>query len=100
MWTNPQTGKGWTDEEEAAFSAIMEAGKMERLPAIRLYRRLRGDLKKALRYANQARLSAEAWARSHPKAHLKRSLDALEPARQSAARVSGTLPLGSGESCA
>ena len=44
-------GKGWTDEEEVAFAQIMEAGGLERLPAIRLYRRLGSDLKRALKYA-------------------------------------------------
>lgn len=48
MWINPNTGLGWTGEEEAAFAAIMATGQLERLPAIRLYRRMRGNLNRAL----------------------------------------------------
>jgi hypothetical protein len=44
-------GKGWTDEEEHAFTEIMVTGGLERLPAIRLYRRFGCDLKRALKYA-------------------------------------------------
>ena len=50
-YVNPETGKGWTPEEEAAFAALMNAGGMQRLPAIRMYRRFGCDLEKALRYA-------------------------------------------------
>lgn len=51
MWINPKTGKGWTDDEEAAFAELMAAGRLERLPAIRLWKRFNRDLKKALKYA-------------------------------------------------
>lgn len=53
MWVNPRTGKGWNDEEEAAFAALQEAGRLKRLEAIRLYRRMGCDLAKALKYARQ-----------------------------------------------
>ena len=53
MWINEKTGKGWSDEEEAAFAQLMEAGGMERLPAIRLYRRMDCNLEKALRHAKE-----------------------------------------------
>jgi len=53
IWINPNTGKGWTDEEECAFAEIMAAGKLERLPAIRLYRRFKGDLGKAVKCARR-----------------------------------------------
>lgn len=52
MWINARTGKGWNDAEESAFETTMAAGKLERMEAIRLYRRMGGDLKKALQYAN------------------------------------------------
>jgi len=51
---NPRTGKGWTYEEEKAFAEIMAAGGLERLPAIRLYRRFKGSLTKSLKYALEA----------------------------------------------
>jgi hypothetical protein len=41
----------WTTTEETAFQQIAQAGQLERLPAIRLYRRFRGDLSKALHIA-------------------------------------------------
>ena len=53
MWINPKTGLGWTDEEETAFAEIMAAGQIERLPAIRLYRRCRSNLNRALEYARE-----------------------------------------------
>lgn len=40
MYINPATGKGWTDEEELAFSAIMERDAAPRIAAIQKYRRL------------------------------------------------------------
>lgn len=54
MWINPNTGKGWTDAEEAAFAQIMAAGRLERLPAIRLYRRCRCALNRALQIASES----------------------------------------------
>ncbi len=51
MWTNPRTRKCWSDEEESAFEQLMEVGGLERLDAIRLFRRFRGDLRRALKYA-------------------------------------------------
>jgi hypothetical protein len=48
---NSNTGKGWTDEEEHAFAEIMGASRLNRLPAIRLYRRFKGDLRRALKHA-------------------------------------------------
>lgn len=53
MWLNPKTGKGWSDAEEADFAQLMAAGNLERLPAIRLYRRMKCDLQKALKYARE-----------------------------------------------
>ncbi len=50
-WINPNMGKGWTDEEECVFAEIMAASSLGRLAAIRLYRRFKGDLGKALKYA-------------------------------------------------
>jgi hypothetical protein len=41
----------WTPEEEASFQQLMAAGHLERLPVIRLYRRCRCNLTKALAIA-------------------------------------------------
>lgn len=41
----------WTPNEESAFGQLMHVGHLERMPAIRLYRRCRCDLKKALAIA-------------------------------------------------
>ena len=37
-WINSRSGKSWSDEEEADFAEIMRVGKLERLPAIRLFK--------------------------------------------------------------
>lgn len=50
MWTNQQ---GWTNEEESAFAQLRETGRLERMEAIRLLRRFRGNMMKALGYAQQ-----------------------------------------------
>lgn len=47
------TDTTWTLEEEAAFAKIMGAGHLERLAAIRLYKRCGKDLEKALRIAGE-----------------------------------------------
>lgn len=52
---NHETGKGWTNAEEKAFAQIMATGELDRLSAIRLYRRMQGNLAKALRYASESR---------------------------------------------
>lgn len=41
----------WSEVEERDFARVMETGKLKRLPAIRLYRRCRGNLDKALAIA-------------------------------------------------
>lgn len=41
----------WTQEQEQAFSQIMAVGLLERLPAIRLYRRSNENPDKALKIA-------------------------------------------------
>ena len=43
----------WTKSEEQGFSEIMKAGNMERLPAIRLFRRVGGDIARALQIAKR-----------------------------------------------
>jgi hypothetical protein len=53
MWTNPRTGKGWTDEEESSFLQVIAAGSIKRMEAIRLYRRMKADLKRALTHARE-----------------------------------------------
>lgn len=44
---------GWTSAEERAFGRIMRAGLLERLPAIRLYRRCESSELKALNIARR-----------------------------------------------
>ena len=41
----------WGEVEERDFAKVMEVGKLERMPAIRLYRRCRGNLDRALAIA-------------------------------------------------
>ena len=74
MYLNPETGKGWTPEEESAFAQIMRSGDVERLPAIRFWKRCRKDLGKALR------LAKETYALTPAE---------LERNRSSAARLAG-----------
>lgn len=51
----------WTQAEESAFDAILEAGGgvFDRLEAIRMLRRARGDVDKALLRAKECREVAE-----------------------------------------
>lgn len=60
----------WTPEEESAFQKLMAAGHLERMPAIRLFRRCRCDLKKALALA---RTDAPAIARNKARAERTRA---------------------------
>ena len=41
----------WTPAEEVAFSQLIQAGRMKRMEAIRLYRRCKANLKRALAIA-------------------------------------------------
>jgi hypothetical protein len=41
----------WTQAEEDAFSQLMQGGRMKRMGAIRLYRRCKDNLKRALSIA-------------------------------------------------
>lgn len=43
MWTNPRTGKGWTDREESVIAEISEREGVPRPEAIRRMRRRRLD---------------------------------------------------------
>jgi hypothetical protein len=38
----------WTATEEKAFAQLMEAGRLERVPAIRVYRRYKGNMTRAM----------------------------------------------------
>lgn len=51
MWTNPRTGKGWTDAEEVTFAEIMRIARMGRIAAIQLFRRCKSDHAKAVKFA-------------------------------------------------
>jgi hypothetical protein len=51
MDINPNTGKRWTDTEEATFAEIMRIGRMERIKAIQLIRRCKSDHAKAVKLA-------------------------------------------------
>lgn len=50
--SKPTMLSGWTDSEESAFSELMALG-LGRLEAIRLFRRFRGGLRKAKKYARK-----------------------------------------------
>ena len=47
------TDKGWTDQEEAAFAKIQQASRLNRIEAIKLFRRFKGDVPRALAIAKQ-----------------------------------------------
>jgi len=51
VWINPNTGKGWTDSEEAAFARIQQQSRLSRIQAIQLYKRVKSDADKALAIA-------------------------------------------------
>lgn len=53
----------WSPAEERDFSQLMTAGHLDRLPAIRLYRRCRADLKRALPIATGEAPTPEQIAR-------------------------------------
>jgi len=50
---NQKTGKGWTDAEEAAFAKIQQTSRLNRIEAIKLFRRFKGDVPRALAIAKQ-----------------------------------------------
>jgi hypothetical protein len=77
---NPKTGKGWTDLEETVFAEIMEIGRMERIPAIHLYRRCGSNPEKALRCAREWYGLTEAQETAYEQTKAKR-LAALAKAR-------------------
>jgi len=86
---NPKTGKGkgWTDAEETLFREIMRIGRMERIPAIHLYRRCRSNPDKALRCAREWYRLTEAQEAAYEQTKAKR-LAALSKANQNRARNS------------
>ena len=53
MWINPNTDKGWTNEEEATFVDIMRIARMGRTAAIHFFRRCKSDHTKSLRLARE-----------------------------------------------
>jgi hypothetical protein len=53
----------WTLVEEDAFSQLMKAGRMKRMEAIRLYRRCKDNLNRALSVAVADAPTAEEAAR-------------------------------------
>jgi hypothetical protein len=53
----------WNQSEEDAFLQLMTAGRITRLEAIRLFRRCRGGLDRALEIAKSEAPSAEEIAR-------------------------------------
>jgi hypothetical protein len=52
-YTNPNTGKGWTDAEETTFAAIMRIGRgrLSRIQAIQLFFRCKKNHARALKMA-------------------------------------------------
>ena len=53
----------WTPQEEHAFSQLMKAGQMKRMEAVRLYRRCKDNLKRALSIAAANAPTAEEVTR-------------------------------------
>jgi hypothetical protein len=53
----------WTPAEEGAFSQLMEIGRMKRMEAIRLFRRSKDNLKRALDIAAANAPTAEEVTR-------------------------------------
>lgn len=71
MWLNPKTGKGWTDEEEAAFLEIQQVSRLNRIESIQLFRRFKGSREKAV-----------AVAKAHYPVPRESQLNRLAKARQ------------------
>lgn len=79
----------WTHEEESAFKQIMGVGSLERLPAIRLYRRCKDDLTKALQIAKDYYGLSDAQKTAYEQSRAKR-LAGLARAR-AAKRLKGSI---------
>jgi hypothetical protein len=69
--------QGWTREEEAAFYELMMAGELERLPAIRMYWRFGGNVKRALSYVRRMD-EASAANREQARQRIKRCVPVAE----------------------
>ena len=82
-WINPNTGKGWTDDEEAAFAQIQTVSRLNRIKAIHLWKRCRKNTERALAVAERD------YPQRPPKSEAQ--LDAAAKARQ--VRNAPTLPL-------
>jgi hypothetical protein len=61
--TSRRTGSGWTDAEEIDFAELQHLGGMDRMAAIRLFRRCAGDFEKARKAAMRQAVSQEVRAR-------------------------------------
>lgn len=79
----------WTQEQEMAFARIMEVGHIDRLPAIRLFRRYSNDLAKALEIAT-SNLATEAQREAYDTTRVAR-LVSLTKARATRAGNSRAL---------
>jgi hypothetical protein len=85
MWSNPKTGKGWTDEEEATFAEIMRIG-LRRMAAIHLFRRCGSNHARALKLAQENYGRSEAQVAAYESNKAAR-LAGLARARQAAANL-------------
>jgi hypothetical protein len=85
MWINPNTGKGWTDDEEATFAEIMRITGMERIAAIQLFRRCKSNAVKAINVARRNCGLSDAQVAVHESVKAAR-LAALSKARQTLAQ--------------
>lgn len=74
----------WTPAEEGAFSQLMQAGRMKRMEAVRLYRRCKDNLTRALAIA-AADASTAAEAARHAAFGESARLRAAERRQASAA---------------
>jgi ornithine cyclodeaminase/alanine dehydrogenase-like protein (mu-crystallin family) len=52
-YDNPKTGKGWTDEEELAFTQIQNVSRLTRIDSIRLWKRFKKNTKHAIEVAKK-----------------------------------------------
>ena len=69
---------GWTEVDERAFAQLMQVAHLQRMPAIRLYRRCRSNFDKAL---------AVATAEARPDKEIARRKACAEACRRRAVRL-------------
>jgi hypothetical protein len=71
----------WTEQEEQTFADLMKAGRLERLPAIRLYRRCNDNLGRALAIATAEAPTGRQVARRMALADANRARARKDPSQ-------------------